>query len=46
MWSRDSEAIKIDLFAPVIGSEADQIALVCYYVIEFVVAEEAAKRRV
>ena len=38
--------IQIHLLAAIICSQTDEIALVGYYIIEFVLTEEAAKRRV
>jgi hypothetical protein len=43
---RNADSIQIYLLAAVIRSQSDEIALVSDYVIEFVLAEETAKRRV
>jgi hypothetical protein len=42
----NADSIQIYLLAAVIRSQSDEIALVSDYVIEFVLAEETAKRRV
>jgi len=43
---RNAETIEIYLLAAVIRSQFDQITLIGEYVIKFVLAEKAAKRRV
>ena len=43
---RNSDAIQIYLFAAIVSSQSDEIALVGNYVIELVLTEKAAKCRV
>ena len=38
----DLHSVQINLFAPVVSTQANEIPLVGYYVIEFVLVEETA----